>query len=486
MAADKKKKPDKEPEPTPPPPPISPAKRKMLQTQFERGSALAGKGEFDYANEMFTSCVAGDPGNVIYTQNFLNNLLRKYNNNKKGGKFAGLRGAGAKSKMSKCRRKKDWLGTIRNGLGYLKFNPWDTAVLTEIAAACAEFQYDDTRIEYLKVALAANTNDVDLNKAAALAFEDVADFDNAIKCWERIGKAKPNTDEVTRAIGHLTVQKTIHKGGYENAETSDDVRVDKKSADFRKTEDDVTPEVKLRREIRRKPEEVSNYIALSDHYWKVEDFENAEKIMQEGLDATGSIRAREYLEDVQLNRERRALALTQKKAAQEKSEKAIELYRQTKTELNSRELEIYGGRAERYPGNFEIKYQFGLRLYHAGKFKEAITQLQDARTDVKRVAAANLELGKCFHQLKKYDLALSSYQTAINSAGLWDEDVKKESLYHAGKLARGLKDYDSAIKYLTQLAGLEYGFRDVAELLDATRKEQQNPGGNKGSSGNGG
>jgi len=342
-------------------------------------------------------------------------------------------------------------------------------VLTEIAAALAELGFDECRLEYLKLALLAAPTDVNLNKQAALAFEDVADFDNAIRCWDRISQQRPTDEEARRTINHLTVQKTIYKGNYEDAESSRDASVERNTVSTG-AEDEASAEVKLRRDIRRKPEEVTNYIALSDYYWKLEDFDNAEKIMREGVEATGSMRAREYLEDVQLNRARRALVLTQKKAAQEKSEKTVELYKRMKVELNNREMEIYGGRCERYPGNFALKYEFGLRLRLAGKYREAISQLQAARSEPKRVAHANLELGFCFYKLDRYDLAIASFDAAVKTSGQWSVDVKKQALYNAGRLARDMKDYEAAVNYFTELAGLEYGYKDVAELLESSSR----------------
>ncbi|MCE9556525.1 MAG: tetratricopeptide repeat protein [Planctomycetes bacterium] len=468
-AADSKKPADDQNGDEPKVQPLSPAKRKLLQTQFEQGSKLVTKGNFDYANSMFTYCVAGDPGNLIYTKNFLENLLRKYNNNKKGGKLAGMWGAGAKSSMNKCRRKKDWPGVVKYGLDYLKLNPWESSVLTEIAAALAELGFDDCRLEYLKVALSASPTDVELNKQAALAFEDVADFDNAIRCWERIAQQRPTDDQARRTINHLTVQKTIHKGNYEEAESSRDAQHNR-TPSGEGPEDDATPEVKFRRDIRRKPEEVTNYIALSDYYWKLEDFENAEKVMHEAVAATGNIRAREHLEDVQLGRTRRNVELARLKAAEDKTEKSTELFKRMKVELNHREMEIYGGRCERYPNNFSLKYDFGLRLRLAGKYREAISQLQAARSEPKRVAHANLELGFCFYKLNRYDLALASFDAAVKSSGQWFLDVKKQALYNAGRLARDLKDYEAAVNYFTELAGLEYGYKDVAELLESSTK----------------
>jgi len=451
-------------------PPLSPAKRKLLQRQFEEGSKLTAKGNFDYANRMFTYCVAGDPGNLIYTQNFLKNLERKYSNNKKGGKLAGIRGAGSKASMAKCRRKKDWQGVVKAGLEYLELNPWESSVLTEIANALSELDCDDCRVEYLKMALSASPTDVELNKQAAAAFEDVLDFDNAIRCWERIVQQQPTNEDARRTIRQLDVKKTIDRGGYETAKDSRDVAVNKNVGAVN-ADDKVSEETLLRREIKRKPQEVTNYIALSDHYWKLEEFEKAEKAMQEAVDATGgSIRAREYLEDVQLNRARRALVLAKKKAEEDQTEKSAQLYKKMKVELNNREMEVYGGRCERYPGDFNMKYEFGLRLRLAGKYREAISQLQEARKEARRVAHANLELGFCFYKLSRFDLALTSFDAAVQTAGQAFVEVKKQALYNAGRLARDMKDYDAAVKYFSDLAGLEYGFRDVAELLESTTK----------------
>ena len=85
MAKDKKSKKGDE-EPIEPPGPLSPLKRKMLQTLLEKGnesSAKTAKGSQDYAHEMYTQCVIGDPTCLLYHQSMIGNLFRKYDNNKK-------------------------------------------------------------------------------------------------------------------------------------------------------------------------------------------------------------------------------------------------------------------------------------------------------------------------------------------------------------------------------------------------------------------
>jgi hypothetical protein len=45
-------------------------------------------------------------------------------------------------------------------------------------------------------------------------------------------------------------------------------------------------------------------------------------------------------------------------------------------------------------------------------------------------------------------------------------DTRKLAFYRAGVLAAELGDRDKAEKYLTQLAGIDFGYRDVADRLD--------------------
>jgi tetratricopeptide (TPR) repeat protein len=452
--------------------PVSPVQRKRLQKCFEHGSMLSAKGEFDYADQMFRQCVAGDPGNLIYTQNLLTNLKKKYNNNKKGGKLSGIRGAKAKAGKKKAQRKKDWAGVIKSGLEYLHHNPWDSSTLTDMAKACSELEIADCQIEYLKMAIEGNPKDMALNRVAADGFANVAQFDEALSCLERILAQNPNDQDLAREINQLTVNKTIHKGGYEQAESSLDVSVEKQAKDkLTGGTMELTEEQRLRREIRRHPEEVTNYINLSNYFFKLEDFEAAEQVMGESVDATGAIRATEELEDIQLHRTRLEIVRAKQRAVGSKRAEDIDLYKRMKDELNKRELIVFAARADRYPGNTKIKFDLGVRLKRTGNYEEAIKEFQQARNDVDRSAAASLETGECFQQIKQYRLAMTAYEESIKNCNAADGEVKKLALYRAGWLSEKLQDYQNAEKYFSQLAGIDFGFRDVAEMLNQVSKK---------------
>ena len=93
-------------------------------------------------------------------------------------------------------------------------------------------------------------------------------------------------------------------------------------------------------------------------------------------------------------------------------------------------------------------------------------QLPQARGDTKRRPLVLLELGECFQKIEQYKLALSHYEQAIEACEASDEEAKKLALYRAGVLATGLRELDRAERHLAELAGLDYGYRDVSDRLD--------------------
>src|ERR1700759_1158234 len=89
-------------------PPITAAVRQRLQSVFEHAQRGSEKGEYDYAHDRFTECLIEDPANLIYLQNLLGNLGKKYGNNKKGSLFAGLKSKTSRMALNKAAAKGQW------------------------------------------------------------------------------------------------------------------------------------------------------------------------------------------------------------------------------------------------------------------------------------------------------------------------------------------------------------------------------------------
>ncbi len=458
---------------------LSPRKRQQLQQCFQRASSAAGKGDFDYATQLYKMCVASDPRNLLYAQNFVGNLQKKYNNNKKGSRFAGVKGAGAKTAVKKAQLQKDWRGLIKAGLGVLELNPWESSTLAAMAKACEELEYDDCELLYLRTALDANMKDPELNRLCGRALARQEQFDQAILCWHRVQQANPDDEEAKRAIGDLTVQKTIHQGGYEDAESSTEVMADKMAQAERQGAGGsrLTPEEQLEKAIGKEPSDTSNYLQLADLHISKDRYDEAEAVLQRALEASdGEVDIRERLEDVQLRALREKVSAAQKALSGDSDEEAKKQYERSRVSLNNKELEVYRNRTQRYPTNLGYRYELGLRLKLAGKFNDAIRELQEARGDPKRKGAVLLALGECFQQIKQYKLAMSNYEAAVEAIHERELDQKKLAMYRAAKLAWGLKDVDTAEKFATDLAGHDFSYRDVSALLDKIREFRENGG----------
>jgi tetratricopeptide (TPR) repeat protein len=468
-------------------PPLAPAVRKRLQACFQHGSGSAAKGDFEYATNMFTMCVVGDPGNPIYVKQFLDNLIKKYNDNKKGAGFTSTpKAAALKGSIEKADYSKDWESLLKSGYEMLKINPWDVSTLVAMGKACDALNLDEALLVYLKQALDVNPKDAEVNRICGRTLARMGQYDQAISCWHRVEQAKPGDDEAARAIGELAIEKTISHGGYEGAENSTDVMANKAAQADRRSEATIklSPVDSLEKQIAKKPEDVSLYIELAELHGREERHDKAEETFKRALEASGGdVTVRERLEDAQRRRATVQLKIAEQQAAKEKTPEAIELKKRLRSELNSMELDIFRNRAERYPANLGLKYEVGLRLKLAGEYAEAIKSFQQAVGDAKRRGAVHLELGECFQYIKQYKLALDNYEKALEATTERETDQRKLALYRAGKLSLGLAEkylasnqpqakdeIARAEKHLNELAGLEFGYKDVPQLLDKLSK----------------
>ena len=445
---------------------LSPAERARLLQCFQAGTKNL-TANADYAIEMFSACVIGDPGNAVYLQAFLGTLRKKHPPKKSGGLaslFGGSKGGGVRKLVGAGQSKE----AIKQGVDILKGNPYDTGVLMAMSEACAQMDFLGTRQVYLKNALDAAPADIEVNRLCARFAAEIGEFDQAIACWVRIGKVKSHSEEAEKEIARLQVEKTIAAG---QGMTGRPAPGGGKGGDASKAAAPA-PErsraAELRRAIKENPAEIDPYLELADLLEKEATVEEAHGVLTQALAASGNdIRVREHLEDRQLRWGRQKVIVAEKRlesADTAENRTALERLRGAQVK---QEIEVYAARAARYPENPTWKYELALRLKLAGNFTEAIKQFQEVQGDSRRRGAVALELGECFQKIKQYQLAMQNYVAAVESLPPDREpELRKRALYRAGVLASGLEDLDAARKYLSMLAGIDFGYRDVAQRLD--------------------
>ncbi|MEQ8208505.1 MAG: tetratricopeptide repeat protein [Lacipirellulaceae bacterium] len=459
--------------------PLSAAARHRLQKVFEHGGRCVAKKDYDYANQLYAQCVVEDPASITYLQAFLDNLEQKHAE-KKPGKIAGLKIKSHRSALTKAAAKGDWPAAFTAGCQALALSPYDATTLIALADACQELGIDECQLYYLKWALRSDAKNPTVNRRAALQLARMGQFDQAIACWQRVAEAKPDDEEARQAIARLSVEKTIHVGGYDSKDLSNEEPADgEKSFNVsRLAKQEVDPdegvplEERLQNAIAADPTDIEAYVSLADLYLQKNQLDEAEDILSRANQAAGggNLTVTERSEDVQLRRARRQVEVAEKQAAEQPSEETSRLLTQLRQQANQTELEVYAARSDRQPGSTRLKFELGVRLKKAGKIREAIPVLQAARGDSRQKTTVLLGLGECFQKIEQYKLALSNYEQAVVSAGEDSGESAPETLklalYRAGVLATGMRELDRAERHLTDLAGIDFGYRDVAERLD--------------------
>lgn len=445
---------------------LSPGERHRLAQCFQAGTKNL-TANADYAIEMFSACVTGDPGNAVYLQALLGILRKKHPPKKSGGLaslFGGSKG-GAVRKLVGAGQHKE---AIKQGVDILKGNPYDTGALLAMADACGHLSFPGTRQVYLKNALDAAPADPEVNRHCARFAAEIGEFDQAIACWVRIGQVKGLGEESEKEIARLQVEKTIAAG---QGMSGRPAPATAKAGDAAKA---AAPEAgersraaELKNTIKERPAEIDAYLELADILEKESGVADAMAVLTQALAASGGeTRVREHVEDRQLRWSRQRLLDAEKRVEADDTPDHRAVVEKLRGSLVKQEIEIFAARASRYPENPTWKYELAVRLKMAGNYAEAIKQFQEVQGDSRRKGVVALELGECFQKIRQYQLAMQNYVTAVDSLTDREPELRKRALYRAGVLASGLEDVDAAKKYLSMLAGIDFGYRDVAQRLD--------------------
>ncbi len=442
---------------------LTPAKRKRLQKIFEHASKQFAQENYDYATDLFADCVLGDPSNLIYVQNYIGNLQKKYNNNKTGSKLAQFKERGARGAAKRALARSEWDEVIKHGLKVLAVNPWDVPALTAMATASENSGDDEVELYYLKCALEVNSKDLNVNRQCARALAAREQFDQAIACWHRVEQVRPGDEEAQREIARLAVEKTIVRGGYDDDEA-------KKLAGDQKAQPqqplrELSNEERLQQRIAEEPTELSNYFELAQLYFNKENYRAAEEVFARAYEVSGGdADVRERWQDAELRRLRQQIA----KAKNEETRKKLI------QQFHEKDLLVHQERCERYPHNLAFRFDLGLRYQQIEQYNEAIREFQVARNDPGRKGRCMLHLGRCFEAINRHRLAMTHYESAINEIPDREEEHKKDALYRAAKLSLALDDLETAEKHLTNLAELDFAYKDVSALLDKIAELRKN------------
>jgi tetratricopeptide (TPR) repeat protein len=224
----------------------------------------------------------------------------------------------------------------------------------------------------------------------------------------------------------------------------------------------------LRARIEADPTNANAYLHLASVCRKMDHLDEAREVLLQGLPATGhAFELTVELADLEIEAFRRDLAITEEKLRGAPGNEQLEAIRlQLMKEINSRELELFRKKADRYPTEMAHRFELGVRLLRAGQVDEAIRELQAARSDPRHHWRSLLYLAYCFKTRSNWRLARRNFEECLQNLPSTEESVRKEVLFQLAQGSAEAGDLNTAIDLAHDLANLDFSYRDIGRLLD--------------------
>jgi tetratricopeptide (TPR) repeat protein len=213
---------------------------------------------------------------------------------------------------------------------------------------------------------------------------------------------------------------------------------------------------------------------LADLYYNREDFDNALEYyrylsgLAEGTDP-GLLRK---ISDTEVRRLNKHIADKEKEfAAMDAGDPAAAALRAEIDELRRGKAEQTLGearkRVERNPADLQYRFELGEQLVFAGHYKDAIPELQKARSNPNSRTRALYLLGKCYTERSMLDLAAKTLTDAAAEIPGMD-GTKKDIIYNLGLVYERMGDKEKSLDCMKQIYEVDYGYLDVAERVEAS------------------
>jgi tetratricopeptide (TPR) repeat protein len=124
-------------------------------------------------------------------------------------------------------------------------------------------------------------------------------------------------------------------------------------------------------------------------------------------------------------------------------------------------------RVARNPTDLQLRFELGENLFNAGRFREAVPELQRARQNpYARLKAMNL-LGCCYRELEMLDLAVKQLEEASKEVLSMDA-MKKEMMYNLGLVYERMSEQEKSLVCMKQIYEVDYGYKDVARRVESS------------------
>jgi len=124
-------------------------------------------------------------------------------------------------------------------------------------------------------------------------------------------------------------------------------------------------------------------------------------------------------------------------------------------------------KVERNPTDKQYRFDYASVLFNCEMYREAIPELQQAKSNPHIRNKALLMLGRCFEKLNMNDLAINSMTEAVKELAVFNNE-KKELLYELGLVYEKVGNREDYLNCMKEIYNNDYGYRDVAPRVESS------------------
>jgi predicted Zn-dependent protease len=362
------------------------------------------------------------------------------------------------------------------------YNRQANLLLKEAAVAAG---WPEIAVFALRTLLEENSRDEKVLHELGRVYHQLGDHENEVEVYNQITAINPLDAQALRLGKDASARASMKKGGWTQAESYRDLIKDKDEA--------ISLEQQSR--IRLTGEALDQQIAetYARHQAEPENLDFARRLgalSEQKDDFESAIRWYQYAADLAKGADTRLLrkisdlkikCLEREIAAHEEFLSTYsardEVYTEKSGQLRAAKVsraEILIGDAQervaRNPTDLQLRFELGETFFNAGRFREAVPELQRARQNPHaRLKAMNV-LGRCYGELGMLDLAMKQLEEASREILSMDE-MKKEIVYNLGLIYERSGDLEKALACMKQIYEVDYGYRDVAQRVESSYQQ---------------
>ena len=334
----------------------------------------------------------------------------------------------------------------------------------------------------LRTLLEENPRDVKVLHDLGCLYRQLGDHEQEVEIYNQITAINPLDAVALRCGKDASADSTIKRGGWTQADSYRDLIKDKEEAisleqqsRMRLTGESLDQQIAETYTLHRaEPTNVDLVRRLGALNEQKNDFDAAIRWYQYAAGLTkgadlGLVRKASDLKIKSLEHEIAAHEefLSTHDATNELYAKTSELLKAAKVRRAEILIVDAQERVARNPTDLQLRFEVGENLFHAGRFRDAVPELQRARQNpYARLKAMNL-LGCCYGELEMLDLAVKQLEEA-SSEILSMDAMKKEIVYNLGLVYEKMGEREKSLACMKQIYEVEHGYNDVATRVESS------------------